>query len=220
MGAQSRRGVLRHASRGSLAPAIAPAIASAITQVIAPAIAHVIAPAISPFITQPSPQLSPKLTRVAAGPALQLRLQPFARSPTHDSATVPAVPTPALPGFPGLADTHRAADWANEDWERVGLPAPVRLLHPGRRQRPLQQPLALRAPLDESLAEAHSTSRRKAAAEVPRAPTMHAPLHFSLALQHARSVRAGDELIGPSLFASPALGLFHLTTAGERGDIA
>ena len=43
----------------------------------------------------------------------------------------------------------------------------------------------------------------------------HAPIHFALALLHARAVCAGEETIGPGSRASPALGLFHLGTSAD-----
>ncbi|KAL1496419.1 hypothetical protein AB1Y20_016374 [Prymnesium parvum] len=86
-------------------------------------------------------------------------------------------------------------------WLSVGLP-PLAPRHP----------LALHGPAD-------APPHRRAAADVPRRPSLHAPLHLALALQHARAVRAADEMVGPSLLASPALGLFHLSTAADEGSV-
>ena len=47
----------------------------------------------------------------------------------------------------------------------------------------------------------------------------HAPIHHALALQHARSVRSGEEVLAPGVFTSPAIGLFHLSTAAELGHV-
>jgi hypothetical protein len=47
----------------------------------------------------------------------------------------------------------------------------------------------------------------------------HAPIHFALALLHARAVCAGEEIIGPGSRASPALGLFHLGTSAAMQHV-
>ena len=47
----------------------------------------------------------------------------------------------------------------------------------------------------------------------------HAPIHFALAMLHARAVRAGDETIGPASIATPSLGFFHLKTSAELGHL-
>ena len=51
-------------------------------------------------------------------------------------------------------------------------------------------------------------------------PTRHAPIHYALALLHARHVHAGDDVFGPGLFASPASGLFHLRRSAQEGHVA
>ena len=85
-----------------------------------------------------------------------------------------------------------------------------------------------RAPAD---AQSSSSSSSTALVVQPASPSAaplepqldavpsHAPIHFSLALLHARAVRSGDETIGPASPASPTLGLFHLSMSARLAHI-
>lgn len=60
---------------------------------------------------------------------------------------------------------------------------------------------------------------RPIATAVESSERLHAPIHFALALLHARSVRSGDESLGPGVFATPARGLYHLAASAALGHL-
>ncbi|KAL3892983.1 MAG: hypothetical protein SGPRY_014590 [Prymnesium sp.] len=140
----------------------------------------------------------------------QLKLRPFARSLAHDSATIPAKPTPHI-----FIPSASPSPWQSVEQPPLS-PSPWQSLD----LAPLPPPTRPKLRFHDVVApELSSSTAHRRRGQVPRSPTPHAPVHFALALQHARSVRAGDEMLGPSLFASPANGLFHLATAADEGSV-
>ena len=125
----------------------------------------------------------------------QLRCRPFASPPTvPSSATLPttaALGDTLAPPTPGVGPSL----------PRVGTEL---LLAP--------------MPLVALSSQLRRSDETPTSVEAPAEPVLlHAPLHFMLALLHARAIRSGDETIGPGSHASPALGLFHLSISADLG---
>ena len=134
----------------------------------------------------------------------QLGLSPFARLAGDEAATV-------VPDADGT-ESSSAAAWAADGGNRRHARNALVLASPPPSRHSV---VAAADPSPRLLATHVQQSAGQAA--VTRAAKLHAPIHFALGLLHARAVRAGDESVGPGVFASPARGLFHLARSAEGG---
>lgn len=132
----------------------------------------------------------------------QLRCKPFARPPAMpSSATLPAACLDESVGTTLHVPMGGSAPGA-----LLTLQPPRQLLPPERMVPGTALGGAVLPP---------GSPKSSAVDEKHEPVESHAPIHFMLALLHARALRGGDETIGPGSHTSPALGLFHLTASAE-----